>query len=186
MKQSQDKHVDEKMLREGATAQRRIVNCQLLTWLRARQEQQSALVGTPCAERPRAFPCAGAEKIGVVFYIEQRFNAEFGEFEPCTITSTGTGAYIFRRYDNMRIGQNRRAGQALEDSDAYADDAIMSVDDIVSEWGPLSYHHLPRCAYWKSEWQLHKEQDAPNDSAPAPAAVAVDAHEGVFLSLIHI
>ena len=142
-KQSQDEHVrfDEKMLREGATAQRRIVNCQLLTWLRARQEQQSALVGTPCAERPRAFPCAGAEKTGVVFYIEQRFNAEFGEFEPCTITSTGRGAYIFRRYDNMRIGQNRRAGQALEDGDADADDAIMSVDDIVSEWGVRKYQH---------------------------------------------
>ena len=140
MKQSQDKHVDEKMLREGATAQRRIVNCQLLTWLRARQEQQSALVGTPCAERPRAFPCAGAEKIGVVFYIEQRFNADFGLFEPCSIKSTGRGSYIFKRFDGVLIGQNLRSGKEIEEGSTFADDAIMSVDDLVSEWGPEKYH----------------------------------------------
>ena len=47
----------------------------------------------------------------------------------------------------MRIGQNKRAGNALEDGDADADDAIMSVDDIVSEWGVRKYHREPRCAY---------------------------------------
>ena len=92
--------------------------------------------------------------MGTVFYIEQRFNPDFGVFEPCSITSTGRGSYIFKRFDGVLIGQNLQSGKEVEEGSKFADDAIMSVEDLVSEWGPESYHREPRLSFWFKEWGL--------------------------------
>ena len=91
--------------------------------------------------------CAGALEMGTVFYIEQRFNPDFGVFEPCSITSTGRGSYIFKRFDGVLISQNLQSGKEVEEGSKFADDAIMSVEDLVSEWGPESYHREPRLSF---------------------------------------
>ena len=86
----------------------------------------------------------GGDRSDAEFCIEQRWNAEFGEWQPCRIKSNGAGSYTFCGLNGTLLGQQNAATAKVA---AAEEDASMMATDVVAEWD--DYHIFPRREFWE-------------------------------------
>lgn len=146
---------------------------QLRAWLEGAKERRANGKFSPSSI------AAGAAVEGTTFYIEQRFNSEFGEWIPCKITSRSGSEYIFRTVDGQFSAQrNANTGGVTE----VEENAVMYVDEVMDEWP--AYHRWPRIDWWELVLSRLEPVAVPvalefgEEMGPVPVVLGNDVHTG--------